>query len=240
MASNNGGAITPSAAKIGVGERGLKLGTLEDLTNTARLLMQSGFVPSSYRGIGDVIAAMSYGGELGLSPVQSVQSIAMINGRPCLWGDGMIGLVRRSPVCEWIREEFVVSVSPGDADTVAVCRAKRKDDEHVHERRFSMADAEKAELLGKGTWKKHTRRMLQMRARSWCLRDVFADVLCGLQMAEEVQDYAPMTVEPASKVRVSELEAMLDGEEKEATETVAAQTLETAEASFGEAAEADR
>jgi hypothetical protein len=42
-----------------MGERGLKLANLEDMTNMARLQMQSGFVPSSYRGIGDVLAAMT-------------------------------------------------------------------------------------------------------------------------------------------------------------------------------------
>jgi hypothetical protein len=236
MANNN--AITPSAAKITVGERGLKLTNLEDLTNLARLLMQSGFVPSSYRGIGDVLAAMSYGQELGMSPVQATQSLAIVNGRPCLWGDGMIALVRRSPVCEWIHEEIVDKRTAAAVDITAVCRAKRKGDDHIHERRFSYEDAMRAELTGKPTWKKHMPRMLQMRARSWCLRDVFADVLCGLQMGEEVQDYSELTVQPASKVRVSELEAMLD-ETQEAVETVAAETLDTAEAHFGQATEVD-
>ena len=31
--------------------------------------------------------------------------------------------------------------------------------------------------------------MLQMRARAWAIRDLFADVMCGLGIVEEVADY---------------------------------------------------
>ena len=33
--------------------------------------------------------------------------------------------------------------------------------------------------------------MLQMRARAYCLRDTFPDALQGIEVTEEVRDYAP-------------------------------------------------
>jgi len=71
----------------------------------------------------------------------------------------------------------------------AWCSVKRAGQD-PETREFSRADAERAGLWNKdGTWKKYPKRMLQMRARGWSLRDVFADVLCGLSIREEVRDY---------------------------------------------------
>ena len=57
-------------------------------------------------------------------------------------------------------------------------------------RTFSQNDAEIAGLWSKaGPWKQYPKRMLQMRARAFCLRDLFPDVLKGLAVAEEVVDY---------------------------------------------------
>ena len=52
-----------------------------------------------------------------------------------------------------------------------------------------MEDAKRAGLYGKqGPWQQYPKRMLQMRARAWALRDVFPDVLRGVHVAEEAQD----------------------------------------------------
>jgi hypothetical protein len=52
-----------------------------------------------------------------------------------------------------------------------------------------MDDAKAAGLLGKqGPWSQYPKRMRQMRARGFALRDVFPDVLKGMPVAEEVMD----------------------------------------------------
>lgn len=76
-----------------------------------------------------------------------------------------------------------------------------------------MSDAKLAGLLSKsGTWKTYPQRMLQMRARSWCLRDQFADLLCGLGVYEEQQDVpAPeSTMVSGSIVDGTELDTLAD------------------------------
>lgn len=161
---------------------------------TAKLLADSDMVPKDFKGKpGNVLAALQWGHELGLSPMQALQNIAVVNGRPCIWGDLMIALVKRSAVCEDVHE-----FSEGEGDQmVAVCVAKRRGME-PNEQRFSVADAKKAGLWGKqGPWTNYPKRMLQMRARGFALRDAFPDVLSGLISREEAEDY-PITAQNQS------------------------------------------
>ena len=147
-------------------------------------LAESDLVPKDFKGKpGNCLIAMQWGAELGLKPLQSLQNLAVINGRPALWGDAVIALVLASPVCEYVVEE--------DDGKTAICRVKRKNaPEQV--RTFSMDDAVKAGLAGKaGPWTQYPKRMRQMRARAFALRDVFPDVLRGMPIAEELQDIAP-------------------------------------------------
>ena len=69
----------------------------------------------------------------------------------------------------------------------------------------------KAGLWGKaGPWSQYPKRMLQMRARSFALRDKFADALSGLLMAEEVQDYSTtVDVTPKTKTLSSKLDELI-------------------------------
>lgn len=144
-------------------------------------LADSDLVPKDFKGRpGNCLIAMQWGAELGLKPLQALQNLAIINGRPALWGDAVIALVRSSPLCEFIIES--------DDGGTATCRVKRRG-EPEQSRTFSMDDAKTAGLLGKsGPWTQYPKRMRQMRARAFALRDVFPDVLRGLPVAEEVMD----------------------------------------------------
>lgn len=161
--------------------------SLEQLDYVAKLIARSDLAPKDYRGKPDNVAvAIAMGLELGVSPMQAIQGIAVINGRPCVWGDLMLALCRSHHSCEWISER--VEYAPDGSVVAAICQAKRKGGE-AQERRFSVDDARRAGLLGKeGPWKSYPARMLAMRARAFCLRDLFADALRGLQSAEEQAD----------------------------------------------------
>ena len=155
----------------------------EQALTFSNYLADSDMVPKDFKGKpGNCLIAMQWGAELGLKPLQSLQNLAVINGRPALWGDAVIALVLSSPVCEYVTED--------DDGHTATCRVKRKGaPEQV--RTFSMEDAQKAGLAGKqGPWTQYPKRMRQMRARAFALRDVFPDVLRGMPVAEELQDMA--------------------------------------------------
>jgi hypothetical protein len=76
-----------------------------------------------------------------------------------------------------------------DDRTSAVCRFYRRGKAEPVTRRFTVAQAKKAQLLGKdGPWQTYPDRMLLMRARSWAGRDCFPDLLRGIRTAEEALD----------------------------------------------------
>lgn len=163
--------------------------SLTEAIQFAETLSRSEIVPKDFKGnAGNILVAIQWGLELGLQPMQAMQNIAVINGRPSLWGDAVIALVKGSSLCEYIYE----TVDNG----VATCRVKRKGEEE-QVRVFTMDDAKQAGLLGKqGPWSQYPKRMLQMRARAFALRDVFPDVLKGMPIAEEVQDYEIKDITP--------------------------------------------
>ncbi len=157
---------------------------LDQLWRLACMMAKSGMMPSGIQTPEAVAVAVQMGLEVGLSPMSAVQNIAVINGRPSIWGDSVLGLVRASGLLEDFDEAF-----HGEGDNLtAICTATRKDQKTEIVRSFSVADAKLAQLWGTNVWKKYPKRMLQMRARSWTLRDGFGDVIKGLRVAEEVID----------------------------------------------------
>jgi hypothetical protein len=166
----------------------------------AQAVCHAGMAPESFDTPEKAFVAVMHGLEVGLPPMQALQSIAVINGRPSIWGDGAIGLVRGSGLCEWISERI-----DGEGDArVAICEAKRRGEPKPVVGKFSVGQAKLASLWSKkGPWTSYPERMLQMRARAFALRDGFADVLRGLHIAEEVQDIIEprdITPPPASSV----------------------------------------
>lgn len=166
--------------------------TLEEAMKFAEIIAKSDLVPKDYKGNpGNVLIAIQWGQEIGLKPLQALQNIACINGRPSLWGDAVLSLVRGSGLLEDFREDFDANIPS------ATCSAKRKGQPTPIIRTFSKQDAEKAGLWTKaGSWAQYPKRMLQMRARAFALRDGFADVLKGMAIAEEQQDVIDVQAEP--------------------------------------------
>lgn len=159
--------------------------TFEEAWRLSQVLADSDMVPKDFKGKpGNCMIAMQWGSDLGIPGIQALQNIAVINGRPSIWGDAAKALVIGRADCEDIQEFF-----EGEGDNLtAVCVAKRKGKSPVTSK-FSVSDAKAAGLIGKqGPWTQYRNRMLQMRARGFALRDAFPDALRGLSIAEESQD----------------------------------------------------
>ena len=160
---------------------------IESLWRMALMFAKSGLMPKGCNTPEAVAVAIQGGLEIGLSPFQAVQSIAVINGRPSIFGDAALGLCMASGQVENIHEERLRD----DKGHVigARCTIRRKGIENPIVQEFTMDDAKRAKLAGKsGPWSEYPSRMLQMRARGFALRDAFPDVLKGLYLAEEAQD----------------------------------------------------
>lgn len=159
---------------------------MTELMEISKMLSTSDFVPANFQGKpGDISAAIMTGREIGLSAMQSLRNIAVINGRASLWGDAMMALVQSSPVFGGIEELF------NNTEMTATCTVWRKGGERKTYT-FSEEDATVAGLWGKvGPWSTYPKRMLQMRARGFAIRDNFSDCLAGMIAREEAYDTPP-------------------------------------------------
>jgi len=168
---------------------------LEQALKLSEIMANSDMVPKDFKGKpGNVLVAVQMGGEVGLPPVQALQNIAVINGRPSLWGDGALAVVQAHPRFVSITETF------DDQTQVATCVIVRNG-EQPHTVTFSQQDAQTAGLWKKqGPWTQYPKRMMQMRARSFAMRDKFSDALKGISIAEEVLDLPPINMGMADVV----------------------------------------
>ena len=187
--------------------------TLGELEQFAQTVSQSQLCPKSYRGKPqDVTLAILYGMEVGLRPLQSLQSVAVINGKPAIYGDAALALVEQSGLAEYVKEWQEQT----ERGLTAICEAQKKGKPEPTRQTFSEQEAKNAGLWGgRGPWSDYPRRMLQMRARSWCLRDCFPEVLEGLYLAEEAEaipDDAGTTIDPSGLTEPDAEEAQASSE----------------------------
>ena len=173
-------------ATIKTGGRGVQLATVADMRETAQIILQSGFCPDGYKTAAAVFVGLQTGAEIGLKPMQALNSICVIKGKPSLWGDSALALVRKSGLLAEFSEEVTGTGESMQADV----RSVRKDANGATfevKTTFSAVDAKVAGLWGKaGPWKSHPKHMLKYKARAFNLRDNFPDVLMGMHLAEEM------------------------------------------------------
>jgi hypothetical protein len=111
-----------------------------------------------------------YGQDLGLSPMQSVQGIYVVKGKPQMAAQTWLALARRAghrvTVLEHTNETCTVEVIRGDTG-------------EKHAETFTIEDAKRAKLAGKDVWQSYPRRMLLARAVSDCCRFICPEIALG-------------------------------------------------------------
>jgi hypothetical protein len=220
----NGQALAKAPVRMGVAPT-----TIEEAWRLATFFAKSELVPKQYRDRpADVMVAIQYGMEVGLPPAAALHSIFVTNGRPSLWGDGLLAVIMANPVykdhdefymvtvertIEGVkqlvgeRREFLLAPDLLKDDTTAVTTFWRKDSVRPRTATFSVAKAKKAGLWSKaGPWSEYPDRMLKMRARGFAAHDCFPDVLKGMRTTEEAIDIGDVIEEvpPRAVRRLSE------------------------------------
>jgi len=176
----------PQKQPINFGAHGIQLSSMEDAYSFAQYVVASGFAPKGMDRPESVLIALQLGAELGLTPMAALQNTAVINGRPGIFGDAALALVRASGKCEAYKEE---EIGERGKDSWGYRITAKRTDADAHTDEFTVADAKTAKLWGKaGPWSDYPRRMLKFRCRGFVLRDVFGDVLKGLRTTEELRD----------------------------------------------------
>ena len=157
----------------------------------AETMAVSAFCPKAFQNKpADIVVAVQWASEVGLAPLAAMQNMAVINGKPSLYGDGMMALITGHP-------EYVGHREWREGDEAFCTIVRMRFGEKIETTRsFSMADAKRAGLDGKGPWRSYPKRMLQMRARGFAARDSFPDALSGVIIKEEAMDYPTKPDQP--------------------------------------------
>jgi hypothetical protein len=174
-------------APIAMGQRGVQLATFEDAFRFAKAVIASGLAPKGIDTPEKALIAIQAGAELGFSPMRALSAMTVVNGRPGLYGEAALAKIRESGACS--KPPTVKTEGEGDARR-GVVRFQRRDMDEAMEVAFSIADAKKAGLWGKsGPWTQYPDDMLEWRAVARASKRYFSDILLGLGIAEELQDY---------------------------------------------------
>lgn len=193
--------VTNDIAKPSLEVGGRLLGivprNIDEIFRLASAIAKSGLAPKDMNTPEKLTVAIMTGLELGLPPMFAINKIAIINGRPTLWGDSI-------PALLWGRGFRIEDEISGEGENrCATCTVTRPNGETTT-RTFGVKDAKKAGLWGKsGPWTQYPDRMLSMRARAFAARDGASDVLGGLYLREEIDDVPaePVDITPPAKVK---------------------------------------
>lgn len=241
--------------------------TFEDTMRISRAVVMAGLAPAALVGTktGDdaasaVAIAIMSGAELGLQPMVSLRSFTVINGKPALYGDGLINVVRQSGRVAYLR----TGCDTRDGKLVGWCEAKRNDTDEDKRVEFSQDDAIRAglwtdtakikkfkangesyEKANDSPWYRYPQRMLAWRAAGYCLRELFGDVLGGIrdefemreiEGVEEMRDITPPSrpTPPTPPPEDDEPETVTDTPETENASPDASVAEETASESVSD------
>ncbi len=195
LATINHNDVATTAPEFSIGA------AVAEYANLAGQIAKTQFVPADFNGRPEVVlAAMLYGRELGLGPMQSLSLIQSIKGRVGLKPEGMRALVRQKGHRIWPTEMTDTSVT--------LCGWRLGDPtDAVVSVTWTMDDAKRAGLGAGDNWRKYPRAMLVARATSELCRLHFADVIGGLSYTpDELADFddAPTFTQPPAPAIVGE------------------------------------
>lgn len=140
----------------------------------------------------EAFARMAVGVEMGMRPMQALNGIAMINGKPSLHTDSIPSIVAASGLLEDQDHKFT-----GEGDKLECSYwCKKKGLPTIQHWEYSVADAKAAGLLSRDSWRNHLRKMLFNRARTYCLRNTFPEVLGNMYDSDEASEFSSIDDEP--------------------------------------------
>jgi len=203
--------MTEEKAIVPIKDGALAPADMEGLWRLATVMTKSGMFPSYTNQPEKMFVAIQMGMEVGLTITQAPQNIAVVNGKPSIYGDATTALVR--PYAENEEEYFLLEekkyehyngpedLSEWPRELTAVCIIKRKGGS-IYKGFFSVADAirmgkwnKKTERGNESVWQKHPKDMLMWRARHKAYQKGFSDILKGLVPIEISRDYDADMVE---------------------------------------------
>lgn len=176
--------------------------SFEAMQKQALILLKSGFLPTAIKTPEQAITIMLTGKELGLGSMEALRSINVIQGKPCLSAQLMLGLCHRTK-----QVEFAEMRESTDKKCVFVLKRKGSPAyissftaEEADKACFSKSwDRDKQCWKPKDNWIKQAGTMLQWRAIAKACRIVFPDAVSGVYTEEEIADDVVIATDPQTR-----------------------------------------
>ena len=163
--------------------------TLSEQVNYANSVAKAGILPQAYRNRpADIIVAMGLGQSMGLSPMESVYRINVIQGKPTASAELIASQVRKAGHKLRIRKD--------EKKMSATCTIVRADDpDYPFTVTRDRAWADQMGLSGKDNYKRQPLTMLTWRAVTACAREACPEALYGVAYTpDEMEDIPPAPV----------------------------------------------
>lgn len=157
--------------------------TLQDQMAFAKAVCQSDIIPTVYRGKpANILVAVGYGAPLGLTPMQSLQDISVINGKPTASASFIASHVRMAGHKLRVKkDEKALSV------TATIVRSD--DPDYPISVTRDKVWAQQMGLLNKDNYRKQPLTMLTWRAITAVAREACPEILYGVQYSpDELHD----------------------------------------------------
>lgn len=188
-----------------VGKNPLTPSTLGQAMQLSNMLAKSSLVPEAMQGKPvNVLMALMKGAEVGMTPVQTLSSVFVVDGKAEFYGKGMLAIVMQHPDYydrkEWFTDNDGHVVERQAHCAHCVMYRVRRDGSLAHfSACFSLEEAHQGNLQDKRNWVKAPDRMLMWRARSIAADSGFPDALRGLSPRpnQSAADFAAVELRPA-------------------------------------------
>lgn len=177
----NQNAVVPFDPKTG-----FQFQDIDGMFRAAKLYLQTGYAPPSIKHAKQIVIIWAMAAELGIRPLVAINNMSVVNNRPNPNGDLALSMVHKAGLLA--DTPTVVYSGEGDDYTCTIV-VKRKGHKTARTQSFSIRQAKTAKIYGKQNWQTYPDRMLYYRALGFALRDVFPDVMNGMVIAEELEDY---------------------------------------------------
>lgn len=172
-------------ALIPVGARGVELRDVDAMFRFARCYLQSRLAPAAFKNEQQLVICWAKAAELGLTPLQAIDGMTIINNRVGIMGDLALAMCEASGL---LQQKSVEYLGEGEELECKITLKRKGRKAEIYS--FSVREAKAAGIYERSAvWRSYPKRMCYYRALGFGLRDEFADVLKGIKTVEELQDY---------------------------------------------------
>lgn len=194
------------------------------MVKRSEFLARSQIIPKSLQGKpADIMVIFMMAMELDIPPMQALNGINVIQGKPTMSPQLMLALIKKR-----LPNAFI-EIKEGDGIVTCTMARDKADMSDSFTSKWDVEKAKKMQLISKDNYQKQLNTMLRWRAVGEAARIVFPDIISGTYLPDEFQDgtlnissegellkhveeVKPLAIEPSLMVEIkNEFQRIING-----------------------------